>query len=364
MKYNFIRNMKSKKTIELKSKLQSFYSNQKKYKIFKSKQLLGLILTILSAYFFVVSIVQVSGFTTIYSYTFGFLFGYYSYFIFVALIYFGLTLIFNIDIWIEKFLAKRYNRIFNFSWFIYLLFVIGIALVIESSIQIHKNKNAFPGVDVFELSITNWWEIFTSSSNASLPNVQNAGFIVNLCVSLIAFWAGFPVSIIIGVICILYFGYYLYYGSLITTIKNSKIDKNKMKKAEVMEHKTRILDLSFENDNILDNKEDLKQLGDEELQKTVTIDIDNVNNIFDVNEINKEQINEEFIKDKTTEINIKNDIAQKFNIDDKLNEEKKHISNETFEFELDIFDTITETIVDDNITDNKFSKDNNRTFKK
>ena len=99
----------------IKSKIKTSINNQRQYRIFKSKQLIGLLIIIFASFFLVVSMVQVTGFTTLYSYTFGFLFGYYSYFILFSLVYVGLSLLFNIDIYIEKFIAKKYNRTLNFS---------------------------------------------------------------------------------------------------------------------------------------------------------------------------------------------------------------------------------------------------------
>lgn len=344
--------MKQAKRKDFKNKIRTFYSNQKKYKIWQSKQFIGLLFVFFTLYFFIVSIVQVVGFTTIYSYTFGLLFGYYSYFIFAAMIYIGLTLMFNIDIRVEKYLAKKYNKILNFSWISYIFFVIGVALIIESSILTVKGKNAFPGTDIFKLSIINWWDDFTSSSNASLPNVWNSGIIVILCISFISSWAGFPVSIIIGIIMIAYFLFYCYYGSVIKIIRSSKSNKIKLKKDEIEEHKTKVLDLSFENNNQIEGNMDFVEDKDE-FKKTVTIDIDDVNNIYSVNNINQEQNNEEFINNKTQEINIKNNQIQEFDIEEKLTNDRMLSNVNTFDFELNIFDTITEPIVIEEEESNK-----------
>ena len=73
----------------LSNKIRVSWKNQKQYNIFKSRQLIGILVLLISLYFFVVSLVQVSGFTSVYSYTLGFLFGYYSYFILGGLTYWG-----------------------------------------------------------------------------------------------------------------------------------------------------------------------------------------------------------------------------------------------------------------------------------
>lgn len=334
-------------------KAKTALNNQRQYKIFKSKQLYGLLLVLLSSYFFIVSIVQVPGFTTIYSYTFGLLFGYYSYFIFAGFIYFGLSLLIDMDKKIEKFLVKKYNRAFHFSWIVYFFFVIGVALIIESSFFIHR-RGPFPGGNVFFQTIKDWWDGgsigFTSGNQATavLPCTINSGFIPTIFISLIASWAGFPVTLVIGIIFFFYFWFYIYFGSLLKVIQNTKHDKSKLKKREIEEHKTKVLDLSFENENVLEKPSNLD--NGQKFQKTVTLSIDNVNNsIFNIEDTNEENKNHEFIEEKTKEFNFDNNLLQDFNIEKDLEKDKKLSNPETFEFELNIFDTITAPIADNDI---------------
>ena len=63
MKYNLMLIMKPK---NIKNKIKNSINNQRQYRIFKSKQLMGLLIMIFASFFLVVSMVQVTGFTTLY----------------------------------------------------------------------------------------------------------------------------------------------------------------------------------------------------------------------------------------------------------------------------------------------------------
>lgn len=335
--------MKEKKIV---SKLKAKINNQKQYKIFKSKQLLGLILLLVASFLFLVSIIQITGFTTIYAYSFGFIFGYYSYFLFIGFIYYGLSLLFNIDIKIEKYLVKKYNRVFNFSWLVYLFFVIGISLVVESSIIIYKSGTVFPGIKAFNLIIDNWWNSFISSNNAWLPQTQNQGILMSILIPSFSSWAGNPVSIFLGVVLVLYFVFYIYYGSIITILKNSKNEKYiKLKGEKLEEHKTKILDLTFEDKDVNENKEIQNNIFVED-KKTVTINVNDTDNFFPFDDpFNEENKSKDFIKDKTKEFNLKHNLTTEFDISKKEERTKSNQTNsQTFNFELDIFNTKTQPI--------------------
>lgn len=342
--------MKPKK---IANKIKTSIHNRKQYQIFKSKQLIGLLIVIISTFFLAVSMVQVTGFTTLYAYTFGFLFGYYSYFILFALIYVGLSILFNIDIHIEKFIVKKYNRTLNFSWLVYLFFVIGIAMIVESSILISEENKLFLGDQMFDISLHDWWNDFTNSgnvNNAALPSTWNSGLLPSIFLSLIGSWSGLAFTIICGILFVFHFVFYIYFGSIIAIIRNSHTQKHKLKGQELVDHDTKILDLEFENDNnIIESKTD-EDLVD--FKKTVTISIDNVDNFFDVEnpEIISENTQTDFLQMKTQEFNQQNNLIQDFNIEENLGVDQRLLNPETFEFELDIFDTITAPISNETIT--------------
>ena len=110
------------------------------------------------------------------------------------------------------------------------------------------------------------------------------------------------------------------------------------------------MDLEFENDNnIIESKTD-EDLVD--FKKTVTISIDNVDNFFDVEnpEIISENTQTDFLQMKTQEFNQQNNLIQDFNIEENLGVDQRLLNPETFEFELDIFDTITAPISNETIT--------------
>ena len=352
---------KNKNESMFAKKIKTSINNQKQYKIFESKQFLGIILIVIFAFLFVVSIVQVRGFSTINSYTIGMLFGYYSYFIYVGFITLGLCYLFQIDLKIEKFIAVKFNRKFHFSWLPYLFFAMGIALIVESIIKIIETKTAFPGTNVFKHFFNDWWNDFTNkkgtipNSTSLLPDVMNAGIIVSLFMSLLVSWSGYVVSIIIGLLFVAHFVYYIVYGSIIKQIR-TKIFGNPNKKDTVMkkefeEYKTKIMDLSFEDTSGIIEKPNLEIISDVEA-KTNSINISNSENIFPVtNPFEEEKIKDEdeFLIEKTNQINLEKNITTEFKLDE-LDKTNKIIPDiETFDFELDIFKTNTNTVdIDEN----------------
>lgn len=330
---------------KIKNKIKASINNQKQYGIFKSKQLIGLILLLITSFLFLVSIMQITGFTTIYAYSFGFIFGYYSYFIFVGFIYYGLSLLFNIDIKIERYLVRKYNRTFNFSWIAYLLFVVGISLVVETSVIIYRSGSIFPGVKAFNLIIDSWWNSFVSSKNPTIPQTQNQGVLMSVLIPLISSWAGNPVSIFSGLILVFYFFFYVYYGSIIDILRSSKKERyRRLKKEELKEHKTKILDLTFEDKDIEENKNDTNTIFIDD-KKTVTIEINNSEDLFPFDDPFKDELSKsnDFVKDKTKEFNLKHNLTTEFDFT-KKEEETNQQKSQTFNFELDIFNTSTQPI--------------------
>ena len=339
---------------KLTNKLKVSFKNEKQYNIFKSKQLWGLLLTILAAYLLVVSMMQVSGFTTLYSYTFGFLLGYYSYFILFALLFVGLSTLFNLDIHIERFLARRYNRTFNLSWGAYLCLVFGIALVAESAVAISLEGKLFAGTKSFELAVLTWWKDFTGvhNPNPSLPDVWNSGLLPALVLALISSWSGYVFSILCGLLLVLYFGFYLYFGSIIGILRTAQTQKKHhwIKGEDLKEHETKILDLTFENDNVIDSKIDAELI---DTKKTVTMAIANADTFFDADPVSTADsaatAETKFLETKTQEYNQHHELIKPFDIEQSLTVDQRLLDPDTFEFELDIFDTITVPITDEHL---------------
>lgn len=340
-------------------KLKISINNQKQYKIFKSKEFIGLLILILFSFLLVVSFIQVPGFSTIPGYTIGLLFGYCSYFIYVGFIILGLSMLFQIDIRIDKLIAKKFSKKFHFSWITYLFFSIGIALIVESSIQVKNNTTVFPGPGAFKNFFNDWWKSFTQYNsetkqygNPTLPYTWNSGIIVCLFMSLLVSWSSYIVSIIIGVLFICYFVFYTYKGSIIKLIKTKMFgDLNKKEivdKKEFEDYKTKILDLSFEDSNLshnnnfsINNQNDLADL------KTTTISFDNTKSIFSNEDIvvnNNIDFDKQMLEEKTTQLNLKNNLTSEFNLDSFENKYKDAPEIEGFDFELDIFHTSPNTL--------------------
>lgn len=345
---------------KLTKKIKLTINNQKQYKVFKSNQLLGLIFILFFSFLAVISTVNITGFTTIFDYSFGFLFGYYSYFVFAGFIYYGLSLMFNLNIKIEKFLIKKYNRVFHFSWAVYSVFIIGISLVLESIIIIVKKNVFFPGINAFDITLSSWWTDFINTGNAALPGVYNSGVVIALLIPLIVSWTGYPVSIILGLFCILYFVFYFYFGSIINIFTNSNYKKTKLKGEELEKHETKILDLSFENENSIKSDIININLNKEEIQnnQTALVSIADIEYAFPIEDPFKEDNkNNEFIENKTKEFNIKNNLIDKdFSIDDFVEKDRNLLDSKTFDFELDIFNTTTEPIYSNDTVKSKKDK--------
>lgn len=354
-----------------KKKIKASFNNFKQYKIIESKQFIGLMLIIVFSFLFVVSIVQVRVFSTINSYTVGMLFGYYSYFIYIGFIVLGLCMVFQIDIRIEKFIAKKFNKKFYFTWLPYLFFSLGIALIIESILKSTKSQTLFPGSGAFYDFFNDWWQSFTNDfgkipgSTSWLPNVWNSGVVISLFMSMLVSWSGYIVSIIMGAIFISYFVFYTFYGSIIKRFR-MKIFKNSNKKDEINreefeDYKTKIMDLSFEDNNGMIDKPKLEIVKDIDA-KTKNISIENSDDIFPIEKIkqnNEEEIN--FVEEKTSQINLEKNLTTEFKVDlESYNNSKSKPDIETFDFELDVFNTKTNLLNTDDILLEK--KDNSFEF--
>lgn len=341
------------KSSDFKNRMKVNSWNRKQYKIFASKQFIGMIMVAISVLLFVFSFISIPGFSTINGYTFGMLFGYYSYFFYIGFIILGLCYLFQIDVKIDKFIATKYNRKIYFSWFSYIFLSLGIALVVESILfLVHHNGRVFPEFGAFEKNFSNWWNTFTNNgdpSKTALPNVlQSQGVIISLFMSMIVSWSGCIVSIILGLVFILYFVYFTIYGSITNRLRfkvnNENSKKNKMDKEEFEDYKTKILDLSFEDNAGVVEKPNLNMLSNID-PKTTTISIDNPDVMFPIDNpfqvLENEENTKSFIEDKTSEVNLENKLTTEFKLDFHENKiVKQNIDDiKTFDFELDLFKT-------------------------
>ncbi|MBD5423362.1 MAG: hypothetical protein HDR43_02610 [Mycoplasma sp.] len=342
------------KSKNAKNKMKISWKNRKQYKIFESKQFLGIILIAVFVYLFVVSIVDVRGFSTINSYTFGMLFGYYSYFFYIGFIILGLSMLFQINVRFEKFIATRFERKLYFSWISYLLLSIGVALVVESIIQWVEVGSPFPDKFAFDSFLGRWWDNFSNKNGAYgvplLPGIKNSGMIISLFMSLIVSWSGCIVAIIVGLLLIAYFVFYMFYGSIFKKIRQKMLGnsnkKEAMNKKEFEEYKTKIMDLSFEDKSGMVEKPDLDLVSNIEA-KTTTIAIDNPDIIFPIDNpfsSFEDEKSHEFVEDKTLQLNLEKNITKEFKINSIENKIKKTPDIETFDFELDIFKTSTDVV--------------------
>ncbi|MGL4343470.1 MAG: hypothetical protein ACRCRZ_02815 [Metamycoplasmataceae bacterium] len=268
------------------------------YNIYNRKKVLGTIFLILFSFLFILCFVQLPYLTTIHSYTIGYLFGNYSYFIYLVFIFKSLDLIFNINIHIQKYLKKYFKKInFHFTTINFIILILGIAFISEGIYNWVNISQQQVGIEIWEINFNNWWNNFISSKNVLLPNFKNQGVMIIFLVTLFSFWSGFLVVILVGVALVSYSIFSFLNGSLIEKIKQL-IKGKENKKREKQEHLEKIVDLGFEDKNpILNEKETKKMVKEKEIEKFDKTEIFPFDDPFSKNEIENYEI-------KTKSINV------------------------------------------------------------
>ena len=220
--------------------------NRDNYKLWSNGRLFSLILLGIAILMFVLSLINLPFFAIFPGYTFGFLFGYYSYIFYCFLIFYSVSKLFNIKIFLIKWISKF--KIFYYSWFNFFLLILGIIIFIESCIYISNKNNIFPGLSSWSTNFNNFWDEFTNNNDALKPNINNSGVVINIIISTLFSIGGTIISIIASFILIGYFFFYLFFSSPIKKFNNKKKIKGE-KEWERKEYETKILDLSFEDNN-------------------------------------------------------------------------------------------------------------------
>ncbi len=226
------------------NKRAKFHKNN--YHLWTNGRLLSIILIGLSLLFLILSIIELPILSAVPGYTFGFLFGYYSYIFYAFIIYYSTCKLFNINIYLIKKISKI--RVLHYSWFNVFTLTFGIMLIIETSLYINKNNAAFPGLSAWSDNFNQWWENFTSFGDSTKPNINNSGAVTILLLSILYSLGGTIVAIIFSLVLISYFFFYLFYSSPIKNILNKKAVKKKAANLNE-EYETKIVDLSFEDEN-------------------------------------------------------------------------------------------------------------------
>ncbi len=216
------------------------------YHLWSNGRLFSLILIGVSLLFLILSIIEIPYLSAIPGYTFGLLFGYYSYIFYAFIIYYSTCKLFNINIFLIKKISKI--KVLHYSWFNIFILTFGIMLLIETSFYINENKIAFPGVDAWTDNFQSWWKDFTFYNDGAKPNINNSGVIINLILSILFSLGGTIVAVIFSILLIGYFFFYLLYSSPIKKILNKRAKKKKEANTNE-EYETKIVDLSFEDGN-------------------------------------------------------------------------------------------------------------------
>ncbi len=261
-------------------KTRKFQKNN--YNIWTNGRLLSLILIGSSLLFLILSIIELPILSAIPGYTVGFLFGYYSYIFYFFIIYYSICKLFNINIYLIKKISKF--KVLNYSWLNVFILTFGIMLIIETSMYINNNNAAFPGVDAWTDNFTSWWKKFTSFNDPTKPNINNTGVVISLILSILYSIGGTIIAIIFSLLLILYFIFYLLYSSPIKKIGSKRAAK---KRAAVLnqEYETKIVDLSFEDENkIIVSEFGDKIVGDATQQIEISIQTKNKSKVTPVSQ--------------------------------------------------------------------------------
>ncbi|MDK2819916.1 MAG: biotin transporter BioY [Mycoplasmataceae bacterium] len=240
-------------------------ANKNNYHIWENGRLLAIIILGFSIIFFILSLIELPFFAVFPGYTFGFLFGFYSYIFYIFVIYYAICKLFNLKIYLVKMVSKKI-RVFHYSWTNMFILTLGSIILGETIFYIFSNGEAFPGTSAWNVNFNLWWNNFTSYNDWLKPNINTSGIIVNFISSVFFSIGGVIISFIASVLLISYFFFYLFFSSPLQMINNKKV-KQEEKIKEKRQHSTKIIDLSFEDENkiivssfgrkIVDNKHNL-----------------------------------------------------------------------------------------------------------
>jgi len=219
---------------------------QDNYKLWTNGRLFSLILLGVSILMFVLSIVELPFFAIFPGYTFGLLLGYYSYIFYLVVIYYAVCKLFNLKVYLVKLISKV--KTFHYSWLSFFILILGLIILIETSLYISKGGAIFPGLEAWNNNFNNWWESFTIKNNSIEPNINNSGVIITLIISFLFSISGSIVSIFLSFLLIAYFIFYSLFSSPVQKFLNNKKAKIQ-KEIERKDHESKIVNLSFGDKN-------------------------------------------------------------------------------------------------------------------
>lgn len=222
-------------------------SNKSNYHIWENGRLFAIIILGISIILFVLSLIELPFFAAFPGYTFGFLFGFYSYIFYILVIYYAMCKLFNLKIYLVKLISKKI-RVFHYSWINVFILALGVIILGETIFYISNNKDAFPGANAWNINFNLWWNNFTSHNNWLKPNINTSGILVNFVSSMFFSIGGVIISFVASILLIGYFLFFLFFSSPLQMM-NNKREKQREKNKQTRLHKTKIIDLSFEDEN-------------------------------------------------------------------------------------------------------------------
>ncbi|MGL4183736.1 MAG: hypothetical protein ACRCRP_01235 [Metamycoplasmataceae bacterium] len=184
-----------------------------KYNLYSGKKIFFVFLSIFFSFLFITSIINLEYVDLISSYTFGALFGYYSFLFYILMIFYCLDRAFNIGGKLKLSFDKKNKINLNFKNIVIISFL--IIIIIDSFTSWIMMKQLFIGIDLWSIKYNDWWNSFSSSGNWLNINNFNSGILIIFITTLFEFWTSFAVLII--------FCFILLFVQIITIFKKDLI---------------------------------------------------------------------------------------------------------------------------------------------
>lgn len=313
-KIDIKRQNKQNKTKQISLRKVNIFNREKKnkkinYNLFTKKKIFEISSLIIISFLFCLSIINLPFLSFFSAFSFSFLFGYYAFPIYIFLILFFSIKVFNVELLVQrklnKFIQIEYLLIFI------IMFIVGTILIIENIKFWSEFKTQYYDKNLWIATYNEWWKNFTDTETPWIPNQYTIGVIPVFIAISFSSWTGFLVPILLGIFFIAFSIYLLFKGSPLKK-HFEKRKKQTKEKNNFQNHLKTVVDLNFEDNNAIYNKND-------------------INKSIKKNNFTKSDNNEEtnkFINDKKTEI---------FDFEDPFSNDKiQNKSLQTEEIKIDI----------------------------
>ncbi|ENY68534.1 Hypothetical protein, predicted transmembrane protein [Metamycoplasma auris 15026] len=274
--------MIDKKNIEQTKEETKKIKQKKTYFFLKDKTFIWTIIAFSMVFFSIIAFLDIKGLTSIYSYTFGLIFGLFSIAIFVFVFLLAIKNIFK--------MKNTYSAsVFHFS-FLRLGLLLFALMILGTSIYYAKLKpEAYTYKNALFVISQKWYEDFIANKEPLLPNKWTPGLFFSFIYFLIAFpgkTTGFVLSFIISII-------FLLIACASFFISDNTFKKILNKKSNQEKHQTNI-NLNLDKQNVFEeSKDDIyieKNATNEQIKPEIEED-DFVSKTIENNEARKDEAN-------------------------------------------------------------------------